>query len=243
MMVIHRAVLALKNGQFRVLFNTLCRRLWSTVKLYGFQWNLSQPLETKPPRIQVHIRELRNDDIPALLNLEDAKDQISFRDIALRLSMIKADIPTCYVAVTDVGIPCNMHWMIGSDANDKVQRFSNGVLPVIKEDEVLVEYAFTPERFRKQGINVEVLRYLFRLAQGKGMKRAILFISAQNWGSLKIVSMLGFTPFCLRTYRRRLFLRHITCEHIPKETAQKQIQEQLCHAYSGEAKPDEPIQR
>jgi hypothetical protein len=216
---------ALKNGQFRILFDELRLRLWSTVRWYGFERDLSIPMVCRESQIPVHIRELRKDDIPVLLNLADAKDGKAFKDRLIRLLMVRADIPTCYVAVTSEGVPCTMQWMISSDANDRVKRFSRGGLPILKENEVLLENAFTLERYRRQGIENETHRYLFQLALEKGVKRAVTFVRDQSSIPLKMASKLGFTQFCLKTCRWRLFLRHYTFKQIPKKTAEKQIRE------------------
>jgi hypothetical protein len=209
--------MALKNGRFRTIFDEFRLRLWSTAKWYGFERDLSIPLVSRAPRIPFHVRELREDDVPVLLNLTDAKDEKGFKDRLIRLSMVRANIPTCYVAVTSDGIPCNMQWMFGSDVNDRLQRFSRGGLPVVNENEVLIENAFTPEPFRRQGLDLEVLRYMFNLARKNGKQRAILFVRDQNQPSQKLVSKIGFTPFCLKTCSWRLFLRRFKFTHIQQE--------------------------
>jgi len=210
----------LKDGHLHILFEELRLRLWSTVKWYGFERDMSVALESRAPRIQVRIRELRKDDISVLLNLADAKDEKAVKDRFIRLSMVRAEIPTCYVAVTSDGVPCHMQWMISSDSNNRVRRFTRDGLPAIEVNDVLLENAFTLERYRRQGIEIEMLRYLFQMAREKGVKRAILFVSDQNLVSLKLVSKLGFTPFCFKTGRRRLFLRHFTFEQVLREAAQ-----------------------
>jgi GNAT superfamily N-acetyltransferase len=221
-MIRHIATSAtLKDSQFHVLFDEFSLRLWSTAKWYGFERDLSVTLESRSPRIQVRIRELRKDDIAVLLNLSDAEDKKAVKDRLIRLSMVRAEIPTCYVAVTNEGVPCHMQWMISSDANSKLRRFTRKGLPTIKENEVLLENAFTLERYQRQGIEIETVRCLFQLAQEKGVKRAILFVSDQNLISLKLVSKLGFIPFCIKTSTRRLFLRNFTFEQVPREATQR----------------------
>lgn len=223
-MIRHVATSAtLKHIQFYVLFDELRQRLWSTAKWYGFERDLSVMLEWTAPRIQVRIRKLRNDDIAVLLNQSDAADKKAIKDRLIRISMVRAEIPTCYTAVTNEGVPCHMQWMISSDANSIVRRFTRNGLPTIEENEVLLENAFTLEQYRRQGIETETVRCLFKLAREKGVKRACLFVSDQNLISLRLVSKLGFTPFCVKTCARRLFQRRFSFEQVPREAIQREF--------------------
>jgi GNAT superfamily N-acetyltransferase len=165
------------------------------------------------------VRKARPDDIPALLDLAVARDGKAAKDRLIRLSMIGVGIETPYVAVTGDGIPCHMQWMIGSGENRALQQFSRGGLPAIGEDEVILENAFTLEPYRRQGIEIETVRVLFDIARQQGVQRAILFVGSNSTVSLKLVSELGFTPYCLKTCRRRMLRQYFTFARIPPETA------------------------
>lgn len=209
--------MALRKVKIGTFLNELYQRVWSTRIWYGFERDLSIPLVSSGPQIKLQIRELRLSDIPVLLNISDVNDDEALKDRLIRLSMVRAEIPTCYVAVTSDGVPCHMQWMISSRENKKIQRFTHGGLPVIKENEVLLENAFTLEQYRRLGIEIEVVRCLFQKAQENGVKRAFLFVKEQNLISLKLVSRLGFIPFCVKTGSWRLFQRHFNFELISKE--------------------------
>ena len=214
------AVEALKHKHYRLLVEELRSRMWSTVTWYGFERNLSKELKPRSPRINVQVTKARPDDLHALLDLSVACDARAAKDRFIRLSMIGANIQTPYVAVTGDGIPCHMQWMIGPDENEALQRFSRGGLPIIGEDEVILENAFTLEPYRRQGIEFETVRVLFDIARQQGAQRAILFVNSDSRVSLRLVSELGFTPFCTKTCRRRMFRQHFAFGPIPPKTAQ-----------------------
>ena len=236
------AFTALRKTQFRLFFDQFSSGLWSTSSWYGFERDMSVALNSKAPRTQVYVRELRKDDISVLLNLKDARDGSAFKDRLIRLSMFRAKIPTCYVAVTRAGVPCHMQWVISADTNNRVRRFTHGGLPTIEENEVLLENAFTLERYRRQGIETEMVRHLLQLMGEKGMKRAILFVSDKNLASLKLVSNLGFTPFNLKTSRQRFFMRHFTFRKVSREAIEKKTHQKFDHYHAGDVTPGNKLE-
>lgn len=204
-----------RSGHPGLLFGELLRRLWSTRRWYGYERSLSLPLEAPPPKRPVVIREWRPEDAAVLLNPADARTPAAAKDRLVRLAMLGAQVPTCYVAVTEDGQPCHMQWMIGADGNERVRACTRGGLPPVDEKTVLLENAFTHEAHRRQGIEKWIVKHLLESARQTGHRRAILFVSDNNALSRNMVERMGFSPFLLKTDRSRLFLRRFTFERLP----------------------------
>ena len=100
-----------------------------------------------------------------------------------------------------------MQWMIEPKENEKLQALTRGGLPIIADNEVLLENVFTLEPYREMGIELWTVKKLFQMALESGARRAILFVSRNNHLSLKMVLRMGFTPYLMKTDKYRWFSR------------------------------------
>ena len=111
-----------------------------------------------------------------------------------------------------------MQWLIGPEENSRLSEFTNGGLPRIGDNEVLLENAFTTEAYRRRGIEMWTVKQLLEKAVASGARRAILFVRDTNTVTRKIVGRLGFVPYLKKTDRRFLFFRKISFNSYQKKS-------------------------
>ena len=185
----------------------LRRRIYSTSVFYGFERDLSKALFVPQPPVKLSLRRFHVSDTKILLQPKFFMTAEVIREYAIRKKFLRANIQTCYAAVTERGTPCHMQWMIGPQENEKIQALTCGGLPVIGKNEVLLENVFTSEPYRRMGIELWTVNRLFQTAMGAGAGKAILFVNRDNRLSLKMVLRMGFTPYLMKTDRYRMFSR------------------------------------
>lgn len=183
------------------------RRLYSDDYFYALRCELKDSKETFHNKY-IRLRNLKENDIPKLLNLNSPDISYSdFKDHLIRLLMIKADIEQCLVAVNSTDEPYHLLWVIKSSENTKVHAFFKGGFPILKDDEVLLEGLFTHEAYRNKGIMRDVLSKIIEMGEELNARWAIAFVRKSNSPSLKGFKRTGFVPYMLRHDRWRLFIR------------------------------------
>ena len=210
----------LRRGHFGVILNAIRKMSYSDSLSFGLRRDLTTPFETPSASIPLIVRPLVDGDISALLNM-DAADITSegINERWQRLQLLKADIPTCYVAVTPSHAPCCMQWLIMPSENDNVQSYFGGLFPRLAPDEALLEGAFTSETHRGQRIMSCAMAQIAKKAEDFGARWAITFVSHDNIPSLKGCKRAGFIPFLIRKEKWRLFRRRVTFTPLPAGTA------------------------
>lgn len=209
----------LARGQFIFFVEELRRRLYSNESFYGLRRELPIPFEPLPANLRLTIRPIREADVPKLLSLDApnlSREEMRVR--IQRLLMLKANIQTCYVAVTPDDNPCYMHWLIGPSENRKLQVLFHGGFPPLTKDEVMLEGAFTPEGYRGKGIMRWASPQITKKAADLGTRWVITFIPVANIASLKGAKRHGFKPCMIRRDKWRLFVRDITFSSLPAGT-------------------------
>src|SRR6476660_3434006 len=85
-------------------------RFWnSEIRYVGLQRDLTESFSPQPARIPITIRPLSADDVEILLDTKPTNLPEDERILRFwQRQIVKATIPTCYVAVNDAGIPCFM---------------------------------------------------------------------------------------------------------------------------------------
>ena len=115
--------------------------------------DLSEPIEAPQALIPVTIRPLQEEDIPILLDIDNPElNGEAIKERIRHLLFINENVSTCYVAVTDEGVPCYMQWLMGAESNKDIQEFFNGGFPILLPDEMLLEYTFAQENFKGKRI-------------------------------------------------------------------------------------------
>ncbi|MBF6570439.1 MAG: hypothetical protein IVW54_16355 [Candidatus Binataceae bacterium] len=121
------------------------------------------------------------------------------------MPVLVSGIPTCYVATTNDGDLCYVQWLIISTGQELIRPFFKGQLKFFPADTVLLEFAYTFERFRGLGIMSAAMAQIAERGIELGARSAITYVAHRNIASLKGCARAGFLPFMLRYEKWRAF--------------------------------------
>ena len=91
-------------------------------------------------------------------------------------------------------MPCYIEWLIGSTDNHLVRV---GGFPELEADEALLENAYTPAKYRGQGIMSEAMALIAERGREMGARFVLTFVEKDNIPSLKGCQRAGFFPYLL----------------------------------------------
>lgn len=189
------------------LYGLMVRQVYREWNAYGLRKDLTQSQELPQARLPIVVRELQESDITALF--KGPGERIGRRarlEIAHRMNFLVERVPTPYVAVDTINNkPCFLQWLITSDSNDAVQRYFRGRFPVLKNDEALLEYAYTPAAYRGNGIMPAAMALIAGKARERQCRYVMTFVLRENAAALKGCAKAGFAPYTLRRDRHFLF--------------------------------------
>ncbi len=219
------AIRLISQGKIQILLNELRKRLWSQSISLGLQRDLSMNFETPDAKIKINVRPLKNEDVVDLLDLS-AHNTVDPRTISNQLGIVKANIPTCYVAETTNGRPVYMQWLIQHHDSKKMRAYFKESFPEINESEALLEGAFTHPAYRGLQIMPMTMSTICEKAAILNVRRVNTFVDITNIASLKGCSRAGFYPYLIREDRWIFFKRSISfhpvtvsiCKHFEKVT-------------------------
>jgi GNAT superfamily N-acetyltransferase len=204
--------LLLTNGQFRDFFNQLRLWLYSDSCSFGLRRDLAIPFAAPPANIPILVRPMEDEDIQKIMDTvritrgEDRSWLIS------ELNLLKAGIPTGYLATTEDGTPCYMQWLLASSENERINEYYRGIFPWLKADEALLEGAYTLQAFRGQRIMSSAMAQIAEYGREVGARWVITFVDYGNIASLKGCRYAGFEPYIVRREKCRFFRKYITFE-------------------------------
>jgi len=177
------------NGQATTVLKLGVERVYSNRVDHLLRRDLYLPSSYNPePRVPIRIRELREADIVRIAE-----------HIPERLAGMK-ELRTCYLAVNEQDEICYMQWLVDSSQNHLRPRRMGLVL---RPDEMLLEWAYTFEKFRGLGIMSYAMAELAAMAAKFGARWALTIVEHSNVASLKGCRNAGFRPYKLREERWR----------------------------------------
>ncbi len=181
-------LLMLRRGERAEILHELASRLYSDDASYVLRRDLARPLLPRPvAKIPISVRPMEPGDFPQIV-----------AERPRRLPALRANIPTCYVATTDGGSICYMQWLIGADQQDRLRPYFKGELAGYQGDTVLLEFAYTFERFRGRGIMAAAMAEIAEQGLPLGARWALTYVKHDNVPSLKGCANAGFRPYMMR---------------------------------------------
>ncbi len=189
-----RLLLVVRSGKFAKLARELFKRVFSNSESYLLRRDLTVPFNAPAPKQPIEVRPISEGDIPAILGARPG-----------RLLILKANIPTCYLGITDSGQISYMQWLIGQSDLDRFRPFFDGELRNLRKDEVLLEFAYTFEQFRGQKIMPAAMAAIAEKGLLSGARYAVTYVQKDNVAALKGCAAAGFSPYMIRKERWRIF--------------------------------------
>lgn len=200
----------LREGHFMVFWSEVYKRMYSTTLSVGLRRDITKNFERPNAKIDISVRKLRKSDAGIILEHgEFAKANPRLAEY--QQNLVEANIPNCYVAVTENDEPCYMQWLIGPDQNHRLKEHFGNTFPPLKNDEALLEAAFMCPAFRGNGIMPAAMSRITEQAKEiDGVKYVSTFVDLGNIPSLKGCKRAGFYPYIVRKDSWFLFIRNIT---------------------------------
>jgi hypothetical protein len=189
-----RFVLVVRSGKFAKLARELVKRVFSNSESYLLRRDLTVPFHAPAPKQPIEVRPISDSDIPAILSARPG-----------RLLILKANIPTCYLGITENGQISYMQWLIGQGDLERFRPFFDGELRNLRKDEVLLEFAYTFEQFRGQKIMPAAMAAIAEKGLLSGARYAVTYVQKDNIAALKGCAAAGFSPYMIRNERWRIF--------------------------------------
>jgi hypothetical protein len=189
-----RFLLVVRSGKFAKLARELMKRIFSNSESYLLRRDLTVPFHACAPKQPIEIRPIRDSDIPEILAARPG-----------RLLLLRANIPTCYVAVTATGQICYTQWLVGQSDLERFRPFFDGELGNLRKDEVLLEFSYTFEQFRGQKIMPAAVAAIAEKGLLSGARYAVTYVQKNNIAALKGCAGAGFSPYLIRQERWRIF--------------------------------------
>jgi GNAT superfamily N-acetyltransferase len=181
-------LLMIRNGEVPDILRELAHRVHSDEASYVLRRDLSVPLNPRPKaKIPIRIRPMEPSDLPQIL-----------AERPRRLPVLQANIPTCYVATVEEGSICYMQWLVGADQQMRLRPYFKGELAGYDRDTVLLEFAYTFERFRGCGIMSAAMAEIAEQGLARGARWALTYVKDDNVASLKGCAKAGFRPYMIR---------------------------------------------
>ena len=197
----------ISKGCFKDIFNIVKFRCYSNTYWYFVRRDLHLGLKGEIPKAK----------IPITLRPYKASDHQYFNNLPLDDMLLNANIPTCYVAVTEDDVPCHREWFIEPSQNIKIKAFFGHNFNKLKSDECIFERAFTRKEYRGLNIHVAVNYMLGKKALDLGYRWAVAMIDIDNIASLNAANKLETRPHKLQITKWRFFIRWTVHVEIPKK--------------------------
>jgi hypothetical protein len=189
-----RFLLVVRSGKFAKLARELVKRVFSNSESYLLRRDLTVPFQASAAKQPIKVRPIDDSDIPVILAARPG-----------RLLILQANIPTCYLAATASGEISYMQWLIGQSDLERFRPFFDGELRNLRKDEVLLEFAYTFERFRGQKIMPAAMAAIAEKGLLSGARYAVTYVQKDNIAALKGCAAAGFSPYMIRNERWRIF--------------------------------------
>lgn len=171
--------------------------------LIGLRRDLTVPFSTPLPKIPIRLREFRLEDTATLFPSTDgAEAERECKDVMWRLRSVEAGVlrSRCFVAVDETSDrPCHSQWLT-QGYSDAIRTAAS--LPVLSNDEALLENAYTPSAYRGMGIMAAVTDRIAELAAERGLRFVVACIDHRNTASLRGGQHAGLSPYRIAIQRQ-----------------------------------------
>ena len=205
--IIHNTLLLLKYGGIVVCVKQLLRFIYSTETQLGFALDLQEITPSSiEARIPYDLRLATDKDMDEVLQKAETEDKQSAQKLIFRNWLYKDGYRNCYVARSvDTGELGFIQTVIHPEENRNVGGTFRSWFPELKEDEILLEGAYTFEKYRGNRLHPAVLSDILRIYKEKGYNRMIAHIDKNNSSAIKGAERVGFKVFQEVPGRKILF--------------------------------------
>ncbi|MCO6429976.1 MAG: GNAT family N-acetyltransferase [Deltaproteobacteria bacterium] len=185
------------------LFERVIRQHWEA---FGMRKDLTVQCRTPKATIPLIVRTMEESDWNLIYDKGYDRPPAEQEILDICQELIKAGVQTPYVAADALNNhPCFFQWLMRPEQNDEIQRTFNARFPRLREDQALLEYAYTVPRYRRMGIMAAGMALIADQAREFGAKEAIMFVPSKKDSSLRSCKKAGFAPYLVRREAKYLF--------------------------------------
>ncbi len=202
--------LLIRVGGLKIFFKHLKNVFYYSNVLIGFEKIINTgEVEGLPSKIPFYLQRASPEDIREILRKIPQESGESAYELIQRIRFFESGFQGCCVGkITGTDDICYMQWLILPQ--DPITNSSNFKIafPQLKENEFILENAYTFEKYRGNGFLPASFAKMVKLTDIAGMpvpKRAITYVSKDNLVTLKIAQKIGYTKFEERLDRKILF--------------------------------------
>jgi hypothetical protein len=215
--LLRTAALVAGRGEIGPLVKEVKDRIYSNQVSLMLRRDLHDQQIGSEPKVPISLRHLETADLRLII-----------RERPRRLPVLLADIPTCYMAVTQRNDLAFMVWVICREDWPHFQpHFKGDLQRDLHPDECLFEFAYTFEKFRRQGVMAASSNLIAKqiVKERPSLRWAYNYVRKDNIPSLKGCQSAGFLPYMSREERWRAFyltqqfsFLHAEMEFLPEQT-------------------------
>lgn len=178
--------------------------VWHRKTFLGLRSDLTRLPDVRPARLTVTMQPEPVDSFSGFeeeLRRSGGWDRV---ELLLRTQSCKSGVTTLYVARADDGRPAYAQWLVRPREQERLHAHAPHSYDLLRDDEVLLEGAYTFGAFRRLGLMADGMAQLLRYARAEGFSSAITYVATTNVASLRGCAACGFEPDHLRVSERRL---------------------------------------
>ncbi len=187
----------LKIGALKAFIEQLRRQIYSRVMQIGLVKSLDN-LEKNPIEcpIKYHLREASEEEINEAFQKVNTESKESAHKLLYRRWLYECGCGKWFVARTaDTSELCFFQCVISPEYNQQIDEGFRNWFPILKEDEILFEGAYTFEKYRRNKLAGSVMFGLMEIYKNKGFKRTMLYIEEDRESQIQRTEARGFMRF------------------------------------------------
>lgn len=187
-----RLVWVLKYLSFEEILKLIFMHTLSINHFYILYANLKSVMFIKNSRVSYCLRKIGEkeiDEVIGQIKTYSAKDR---KEIMTRFLFYLSGFRNCYVARHKNGEIMFMQWIIYPEENHIIAKLYANRFKLLKDNQVLIENAFTFPKYRGLGLFAAVTSDLLKKAKEEGYKGAVTYIRKDALDSLNEFIKQGF---------------------------------------------------
>jgi hypothetical protein len=236
----------LRSLGFRGVSKLFTNRLLSFNNVFILQKSLLSAAAQNPHRMQFTMSKVDDGDWDEILRQAHCEDTDSRREIFARALFFRNGFKNCYALRSKTGFLAHIQWLVLPEENDVISAHYRRLFLPLGRSEIMIENAFTFQRFRGLGLFAYATRHLLNLGRQQGYKLASTYVRSEKIASLNELIRLGFSfKRVVREYKFLGFtLRALDHRHSGRErVAVGQFDDSTGARAEGEREPEKAVKR
>jgi GNAT superfamily N-acetyltransferase len=192
------------------------RRRWGSAKhSYGLRRDLAIPFEAPQALVPLEIIPAQRAHLDKALADESDLPVDEVYERASRRRLRATGMGTCWAAVTESGDVAYIQWLFSAANREGIADFFGGMMPMLAEDEALLEGAYTAPAWRGKRVMAAAMARIAEQARPLGARYVLTFVGVDNPASLKGCARAGFATYTERVETWHRFRKQVTFAALP----------------------------